>query len=350
MQNTWPVKYKTVVQHVLLWLGYMLFQAVSYGWENTDEFAFKLAPQIFIVALPVIIILTYFNLYVLMPAYYYRQKFIAYAMAMVLALLAGAILERYITYRFVVPWERLHDPIRYRLENLNFWIPVRILRLAIEAIPVLAVTMLVKLMQNAYTQQKRLRNLEKEKFNAEMGFLRAQINPHFFFNTLNSLYGLILQKSALASKLVLRLSELMHYMLYETAAEKVLLKNELNHLENYIGIEQMRFADRLDISFQYSGDIAGKMITPLLLLPFIENTFKHGAEDGKAWITIDLKVIETTLFFKVENSFTTGNKKSEKGIGLANVKKRLDLTHAANYQLDVNQQDKIYSVNLKLQL
>jgi two-component system LytT family sensor kinase len=350
MQIKWQVKYKTVIQHLLLWLAYMLFQAISYGWENTDEFSFKLAPQLFIVTMPTTIALTYINLYVLMLAYYYRQKYISYAVSMLLVLFASGLLQRYLTYRFIVPWERLHDPVRYSMENLNFWIPIRILRISIQAYPVVAITMLIKLMGNAYYQQKNLREMEKEKFSAEMGFLKAQINPHFFFNTLNSLYALTLKGSDQASKVVLRLSALMRYILYDAGADKVLLKDEISHLENYISIEQMRFADRLELSFQYSGDIEGKMIAPLLLLPFVENAFKHGLAEDTGWITINLKVMDCRLFLKVENSYPANVKKSSHGLGLNNVKRRLDLTYPGKYELQLNQNNEIFEADLKLDL
>ncbi len=350
MQTRWRITYKSVAQHLLFWAALMLYQAISYGWEYTDEFTFKLAPALLTAGIPVTILLTYINLYLLMPAYYYHQQYIRYAIAIIVLLLAGGVLVRYLTYEFVIPWERLHNPERYRQENKNFWIPVRILRVSLEPYPIIALTMLLKLMNNAYHSQKDLRELEKEKFSAEMRLLKAQINPHFFFNTLNSLYGLALKGSEKTARVVLRLSELMHYMLYEARADKVLLKDEISHLENYIGIEQMRFADRLDISFEYSGDISGKMIAPLLLLPFIENAFKHGLTDQTGWITITLKVISDRLYLKVENSNSPEPKKSSHGLGLENVKRRLELSYAGKYDLHLIEKKEVFQADLKLDL
>ena len=350
MQTQKQIQYKSIVRHVLFWLALMLYQVISYGWEYTDEFTFKLAPALLTAGIPVTIILTYVNLYVLMPVYYYRQKYIQYAVAIVLLLLAGGLLVRYLTYAVVIPWERLHYPVRYAMENKHFWIPVRILRISLEPYPIIALTMLLKLMNNAYNTEKNLRELEQEKFSAEMRLLKAQINPHFFFNTLNSLYGLALKGSEKTAKMVLRLSELMHYMLYEARAEKVLLKNEVSHLENYISIEQMRFADRLDLSFEYSGDIAGKMIAPLLLLPFVENAFKHGLTNDAGWITITLKVINNRLFLKVENSYSPIINKSGHGLGLENVKRRLELTYPGKYELSLVGNNEIFEAGLKLDL
>lgn len=345
------INYRAGSRHLLFWLAFISFQAVSYGWEYTDQFSFQLPPQIMLVSIPVTILLTYANLYLLMPGYYYHKKYAAYAAGILVLLLSGGLLTRFCTHTFILPWEAVHDPDRYKREIKQFWIPVRILRLSLEAIPVMAITMLFKLMSNAYLQEKSLRELEKEKFAAEMGLLKAQVNPHFFFNTLNSLYAVTLKGSSeKASKIVLRLSGLMHYMLYEAGVDKVPLRDEISHLENYISIEQMRFADRLDLSFQHSGDIAGKMIAPLLLLPFVENAFKHGIEEGKGWITITLKVTGERLFLKVENSYPQNAKQSGHGLGLKNVKRRLDLSYPGGYELQLDKSNGVFEADLKLDL
>jgi LytS/YehU family sensor histidine kinase len=199
-------------------------------------------------------------------------------------------------------------------------------------------------------REARIRQaLEQEKLSTELAWLKAQINPHFFFNTLNSLYSLTLARSEKSAEMVLRLSHLMRYMLYEASANTVSLKDEIAYIENYISIEQMRFADRLDLSFQYSGDTSGQLISPLLLLPFIENAFKHGIRDSSGWITINLKVDDNFLYLKVENSYTIPVKAKEPGLGLANVKRRLELAYPGKYELNIRQSENIYSVDLKLQ-
>lgn len=350
MQNKSRIKYQTVIQHLLFWMAFLLSQAISYDWENTDQLTFKLVPALFTTTIPITIFLTYINLYLLMPAFYYRQKYVNYAATLLIALFAGGLLMRFTTHVFILPWEQIHNPVRYKQENKNFWIPIRILRISFIPFPVIAITMLIELMRNAYRQQKNLRELEKEKFSAEMGLLKAQINPHFFFNTLNSLYGLTLKGSDRAPKVVLRLSELMHYMLYETRSDKVLLEKEISHLENYISIEQMRFADRLDLSFLHSGDISGKTIAPLLLLPFVENAFKHGIANDAGWITITLKVISNTLYLKVENSYPANAKQTGHGLGLVNVKRRLELTYPGNYELHLAKNNDFFEAGLKLNL
>ncbi|HEX3386090.1 MAG TPA: histidine kinase [Mucilaginibacter sp.] len=170
------------------------------------------------------------------------------------------------------------------------------------------------------------------------------------FNTLNSLYALTLKRSQQASRVVLRLSDLMHYMLYEASANKVQLKNEIKYLEDYISIEQMRFAERLELSFQYSGDIEGKLIAPLLLLPFVENAFKHGIEDDSGWVTINLQVVKNCLFFKIENSCKGISKQKGKGLGLSNVRRRLELIYPTKHELAINHSKGVFEAELQIDL
>ncbi|GAA3964173.1 sensor histidine kinase [Mucilaginibacter dorajii] len=349
MQNLKQIRYQAVMRHLLFWLAYILYQCVNNGWEDKDVFAFKLDPQL-VTSVPIAMLVTYLNLYVLMPLFYYPQKYLQYTIGMLGLILIAGLLPRFFAYAIWVPWDKIHDPAMYRMEKTDFWIPVRIFKNAAGNTPILLAAMLLKLMRNAFKQEKHLREVEQEKFTAEMGLLKAQINPHFFFNTLNSLYALTLKGSEQASKVVLRLSDLMHYMLYEASENKVLLQDEIKHLESYIGIEQMRFADRLELSFQYSGDIAGKMIAPLLLLPFVENAFKHGLAEHIGYITINLKVTGNRLFFKVENSYEPNTTGTKTGLGLKNVKRRLELTYPGNYTLLINKYNEIFEADLKLDL
>jgi sensor histidine kinase YesM len=336
--------YKTIFQHLLFWLSYILYEAVSTNWNDTDRLVIELTPSVIVIILPVTIILTYINLYILMPLYYYRRRYVYYCIALFMLLLSGGLLMRFFTHEFILPWEKIHNPIRYARENKNFWIPVRILRLAIQAFPVIAITMLIQAMRHAFEHEKKLREAEQQQFSAELGLLKAQINPHFLFNTLNSLYALTLKGSDRAAKLVLRLSDLMHYMLYDAGSDKVLLNNEIKYLENYISIEQMRFVNQLELSFQYAGDTANKMIAPLLLLPFVENAFKHGI----GWITIQLNVVENRLFLTVQNS--SAMHQPGQGLGLKNVRRRLELIYPDNYTLNISSHDDSFEINLKINL
>ncbi len=322
---------------------------MSYDWEDTDKLTFRLVPQT-VASLPVTMAVTYINLYLLMPTWYKHGKYIRYAIAVIVLVFLGGVLKRVLTHYFVLPWEQVYDPERYQLETKHLWIPVRIVRLSLQLIPVLALAMVLQLMQTAWRREKLLRTIEKEKFNVEMNLLKAQINPHFFFNTLNSIYALSLKGAKQAPEAILRLSDLMQYMLYEASNEKVTIGKEIKHIQNYIGIEQMRFADRLELTFQSKCDNPDALVTPLLLLPLVENAFKHGISGGAGWISIHLNMTAGTLTLNVENSYRAGDRPTANGFGLANLRKRLELAYPRRYTLEITEQKETFKAYLKIDI
>jgi len=185
--------------------------------------------------------------------------------------------------------------------------------------------------------------------------LKAQIHPHFLFNTLNNLYGLTLEKSDEAPDLVLKLSEILDYILYRCDAKRVLLSEELYNLKNYIEIEKIRYSNKLSLNVHFVEDKAGLKITPLIILPFVENAFKHGVSNypGMAFVKIEMVLIGQSFIFKIKNSKNPDEVKNgnhTKGIGLENVKKRLAFLYPQKHILSINQSDDTFSVNLTLEL
>jgi two-component system, LytTR family, sensor kinase len=208
-------------------------------------------------------------------------------------------------------------------------------------------------------QKQQLQEIEKTQIATELAFLRAQIQPHFFFNTLNNLYSLTLQKSDLAPEVVLKLSSLMSYMLYESATPLVPLEKEIATLDNYLSLEQLRFGGRLSLCFEKKGATAGVHLPPLLLLAFVENSFKHGMAQitGEGRINMRLEVQSDELTFRIDNPIVRGQprKKSAgeretQGIGLKNVIRRLDLLYGSRYGLDLRETATTFYVTLKLPL
>ena len=198
------------------------------------------------------------------------------------------------------------------------------------------------------------KELQTKNMQSELKFLKSQINPHFLFNTLNNLYALTLKKSDLAPEIVLKLSEIMRYMLYECNAAEVSLSKEIAFMKNYIGLEQLRYGDRLDMSLHISGDWENKQMAPLLLVPFVENAFKHGTSQQleQAWMHIELMVQGNTLKFKLINSRDIDAQPTTDsgGIGLQNVKKRLQLLYANRHDLRLVAEDETFMVVLTLEL
>jgi two-component system, LytTR family, sensor kinase len=352
MLMTVHIDRKRAGTHLLFWVVFTCYAILDYSWDMRANLDWRNALPLF-TQIPVIVAMVYTNLYALMPRFFYPKRYIAYGCMLLLVMLGAELICQFFNVQYWTPWMLAHHVPGVTREDLVFLQPICILQATTQFYPVVALTMLFKLRNNAFGHEKRLREMEHEKFNAELHSLKAQLHPHFFFNTLNSIYSLSLKKSERSPAIVLRLSELMHYMLYEANASTVLLTDDLLHLTNYIGIEQTRFSDRLDLSFQYSGDLEQKTITPLLLLPFVENAFKHGLVDelDKAWITIDLKVVGSQLYFKTANSCPGDCKPdASKGVGLSNVRRRLALAYPHRHELNIVRQDQVFSVDLKLQL
>jgi sensor histidine kinase YesM len=195
------------------------------------------------------------------------------------------------------------------------------------------------------------RELETEKLAAELVFLKAQVNPHFFFNTLNNLYYLAIIKSDVTPQVISKLSEVMRYMIYDSNYDKVELTREIEYIQNYISLERLRLKDGIPLNFEVTGktDI---LITPLILIAFVENAFKHGVSgnNNQCWITAKLEVDSTRLVLIIENSKTNKNPGTleKPGIGLKNVKRRLDLSYPGKYKLDIRDNAGSYFVSLTI--
>jgi LytS/YehU family sensor histidine kinase len=196
--------------------------------------------------------------------------------------------------------------------------------------------------------------LEKEKLSAELKLLKSQINPHFLFNTLNNLYVLTLNHSKSAPLMVHKLSELMSYMLYDSNQAEVSLDKEIQYIKNYIDLEKIRYGDRLDVTLNIYGTTEGIMVAPLLILPFVENSFKHGARNQlhNGWIHIDIELQDNTLTLKVENSkpdFQDDHGKAS-GLGLTNVRRRLAHLYPNRHWLQLFDEQYTHMAVLKLSL
>lgn len=198
-------------------------------------------------------------------------------------------------------------------------------------------------------------NAEKEKLQKEiaLNYLKEQVNPHFLFNSLNSIYSLARQQSPETPDLVMQLSELLRYQLESSKKETVLLKKELEFIENYLLLEEKRLSKRCTIEFLIEGDLLGLRISPMLLIPFIENAVKHGAQSTNEQSTIDIAVAikNTTLHFCVDNSKPSIVSASKReGLGLENVKRRLNLLYPNAHLLEIEDMEKVYRVNLSIDL
>jgi len=199
--------------------------------------------------------------------------------------------------------------------------------------------------------QDEKRTLENASLKAEINLLKSQINPHFLFNTLNSIYSQVYHRSANAELSILKLSEILRYVIYESAAEKIGLQKDIHYLVNYIDLQRLRLSDKVQVHFSVRGELEGLSIAPLLLITFIENAFKHGISyRHSSEITIDIGVFAKTLTLIVRNPVVGENTFEHQGVGLKNAIRRLQLIYPGSHSLDVVHDDYCYVVNLKIDL
>ena len=211
---------------------------------------------------------------------------------------------------------------------------------------------MLKFAEDWFELEAKKKEIENEKLNAELRFLKAQINPHFLFNTLNNLYYLAFTNSPNTTEVIAMLSQMMRYMIYDSNHESVPLSKEIEYMENYISLEKLRLNGDIPIEFDIQGNVEGVQIVPLILITFLENAFKHGVStnSNEAFIKVKLVLDENGCHYTVENSKLPTNPNKKSGIGLQNVKRRLELSYPDDYVLTIKDEPDHYYVELKLNI
>lgn len=212
--------------------------------------------------------------------------------------------------------------------------------------------MIIKFFKLWTLKQRDWLHAQQEKATAELQLLKAQVHPHFLFNTLNNIYSFSLENSPKTPEMILKLSSLLSYMLYDCRSEEVRLEKEIEIMKNYIDLEKERYGNKIEISWSVEGDVKGKFIAPLLMLPFLENAFKHGASEQieKPWLGVDISLTQEVLRCKIANSKNEYGAHSSNGIGISNVKKRLQFIYPGNYDLKINDEGSFYVISMLIKL
>ena len=222
------------------------------------------------------------------------------------------------------------------------------------AIPTCALMLAIKYYKNWVIKQSRTEQLSRENIQAELQLLKAQVHPHFLFNTLNNIYSFVLTKDSRAAALVDKLAGMIDYMRTEGENSLVLLEKEIQLIKDYVGLEKVRYGDRLDLKVEINREYQNKLIAPLLMIPFVENCFKHGASimRGNQWIHLTIDIKDDELDFILSNSkpLNPPVQKNQKNIGLMNVKKRLQLLYPGKHFLEISSNEEVYEVHLMLTL
>jgi sensor histidine kinase YesM len=327
-----------VIQHILFWsLSFLILVnilKVSVEIKQID----LVYTAIFHVPL---MLVTYLNLKLLFPLFLEKGKYFLYGFLVAVLVLLGSafymmLFNNWIDYIF----KGYYFIAYYDFRDISLYFVIY-----------LSATSLFRLARGWF----RLQEIEKEKTFAELRALKSQINPHFLFNSLNSIYSLSRKNSTQVPDKVIQLSDLMRHIIYESDVDFIPLKKEVEMVQNYIELQNLRTFDKDKIRLEIFGDLNGKVIAPLIFLPFVENSFKHGMQGGgdNNFVNIKINVSEEKLAFEIENS---KGKPTEmindryRGIGIENVRKRLDLIYPGMYSLQIDEKEKVFKVLLQIKL
>ena len=332
-------------RHLLFWLVFTFLTSIVY--VNYSHGSRNLQRQMFLgtVWLPARILYCYPLMYWVIPNYLLKSKYVQFAILIIIWFTAGWLLNYLFRANIFIP---LQVALGFNNIVMDPWQPGSFLLLTTAA----GLTCIIVLFKYWFRKQQEWLQAEKEKVSAELQLLRAQVHPHFLFNTLNNIYSFSLENSPKTPGLILKLSSLLSYVLYDCRTDEVLLENEIAIMKNYIDLEKERYGNKIEISWGVKGDLSDKYISPLLLLPFIENAFKHGTSDQleKPWLSVDMSVNQDSLKCKIANSKNENVSSNKVGIGIENVKKRLALLYPENHELKLSDAEDFFVVSLSLRL
>lgn len=327
-----------VVQHILFWsLSFLILVQILKVSAEIKQIDLVYAAVFHI---PIIFVV-YINLRILFPVLWEKRHYFLFAISIGALVASGAgfyllLFSNWIDYVFKG---------YYFIAYYSFW------DISLYFCIYLISTSLLRMARGWF----RVQELEHEKTLSELKALKSQINPHFLFNSLNSIYSLSRKESKLVPDKIVQLSDLMRHILYDSEVDFIPLERELEMIRNYIELQNLRTQEGRKIEMETRGEMKGKMIAPLLLLPFVENSFKHGLKGGaeKTFVNIKLEVSGNVLNFEIENS--KGKQQSlveskYKGIGIENVKRRLELIYPNMYLLKISDKEEVFKVLLQLQM
>lgn len=335
---------QSIILHVLFWTVW-LFRSYYDAYSLWGvKWSLMYAGIVFVSQVP----LVYIHLYILVPRLLNKKQYITYFLLTAIGIVLYSRLNYFLLSQ--LPTEGMPERMTRFLDNItpNFDL--------LEGMIVVILTYALKYTLIAFITQNELLKVQKEKLQLELNALKAQIHPHFLFNTLNNLYSLTLKNSDKASEVVLKLSDIMRYVLYQSNHERVALKKELEFISNYVELQKIRYHNRYDIKLEVDGDPGELTISPLLFIDFTENAFKHGIDKrfSDGFVHVHFHIGNDHVRFHCTNSI--GNNEQEgitqqdAGIGLVNVKKRLNILYPQHHQLSIHNDGENFYVELTIHL
>lgn len=338
---------KFIAMHFLFWIGIWFFYVYFFSYNSTDA---NFVTWFSTFLIPVTMVTTYFVVYYLIPKYLFLKKYALFALYSVYTLILSTWLILMTIFASLLFLSNLN------IEKMPPMSRNYVFVLILVYLVVLLVSFVNLLNHNFQTESKnkelqnKILETNLQLKDQELQYLKKQIHPHFLFNTLNTIYGFALKRSINTPDIILKLSNLLDYILYQVNKPMVSLNDEVMHLKEYIDLERIRFQDTLKVSFHAKDSFEDKMIPPMLLIPFVENAFKHGnLIDGFLEVVIDIQLVESSLYFSIHNTVKRDEEASEKpGIGLQNLIKRLNLIYPNQYKLDIKNDGDWFVVELRI--
>ncbi|MGD1961709.1 MAG: sensor histidine kinase, partial [Fulvivirga sp.] len=331
-----------LILHLSFWLLFVSYRLFDF----TRYLPFEMA--VFLIGVPLVfnVLISYIHYFWLLPILIQKKEVLKYVLLLILLIIVMSGLRFTADVEFLKPISR--DEEYY--SSIHF---ARVLSVVWDFMTFLIFTGMIKFTVDWFYMENRRKQLENEKLNAELNYLKSQINPHFLFNTLHNLNYLTLSKRNEASDVIIRLSNIMRYMIYDASKATVPIKKEIEYMKDYIELERIRLNRSFELTFNVDAHADNLQIAPLMLITFLENAFKHGVSDKESgcWITLDLDYTKGMLHYRVSNSrLRPDGPKAKSGFGLKNLEDRLRLQYPENHQLSISENDQEFVIDLTIRL
>lgn len=340
MKASFFSRHRMLMLHLSFWLAYF-----TYSIYDLQAYLGLVKGAGYIsLRLSFLLLASYLHYFLVLPFWLTEKKIWQYLSWMVL-LIAAVVSLRIFAENLILP-QIVKNEAYYQTVKLS-----RIVSTCWDTVVFMMFTGMIRFTVDRFDFESRQKQLENEKLVAELNYLKAQINPHFLFNTLHNLNYLVYAGSAKATEVIIKLSNIMRYMIYEANKTQVPLQHEVDYLHDYIHLESIRLSQSIHFAFEKEGDMENISIAPLTLITLLENAFKHGVRDTEkdCWIKLKLKIEKGIIYYEVSNRILPVDPtRQASGFGLENLQRRLQLGYSNRHSLQIAKQNEVYTVQLQL--